>query len=72
MPMIFDLNIIGFIQLTVHLKIYLMEYEKHDFSLTQTNITNVIVNYIVLGSQKFSENMNVWQAVLQKPYNIWS
>ena len=59
LPMIFDLNIIRFIQLTVHLKMHLMEYEKHDFSPTQTNITNVIVNYIVLGSQKFSENMNV-------------
>ena len=56
--------------ITVHLKVHLMEYEKHDFGLTQTNITNVTVNYIVLDSQKFSENVNVWQAVLQKPYNI--
>ena len=45
-----------------------MEYVSHDFGLTQTNITNVTVNYIVLSSQKLSENMNVWQTVLQKPY----
>ena len=32
---------------------------------------NVTVN-IVLDSKKFSENVNVWQAVLQKAYNIWS
>ena len=65
--MIFDLNIIKYIQLTVHLKAHLMEYEKHDFGLTQIKITNVTVNYIVLGTKKFSRNVNVWQAVLQKP-----
>ena len=59
-----------FIQLTVHLKAHLMEYKEHNFDLTQTNITIVTVNYIVLGSQNFSENVNVWEAVLQKPYNM--
>ena len=58
--MTFDLNTIKFIQLTVHLKVH---YEKHDFDLTQTNITNAITD-----SKNFSENVHVWQAVLQKPY----
>ena len=49
------------------MKVHLIEYEMFDFSLTQTNI-NVMVKYIVLGKQKFSKNVNVWQAVLQKPY----
>ena len=35
-------------------------------------MTNVTVNYIVLGTKKFCENVNVWHAVLQKPYNIRS
>ena len=35
-------------------------------------ITNVTVNYVVVGGQKFSENMNVWQVVFKKPYNMWS
>ena len=61
--MTFDLNIIKFIQLPLHLKVHLIKYEKHDFYLTQTNKTNVTVNYIVLGSQKFSKNVNIRQGV---------
>ena len=37
LTMAFNLNIINFIQLIVNLKTHLMEYEKHDFDLTQTN-----------------------------------